>query len=157
MKRIFFTLLLCLLFYQPAEARDWTLYFVDQLETIGTGEDAYEAYVLGSYNVRPAQVVKLISVTGTDLFIYTTKKASIAADAYTIPEFVGFGYTDIITRLTLGLGNAGTINQVKYMIGAHWFSGGEWYFGNIHQWETAGSSEPVWFGRYRGILGVDTQ
>ena len=157
MKRIFFTLLLCLLFYQPAEARDWTLYFVDQLETIGTGEDAYEAYVLGSYNVRPAQVVKLISVTGTDLFIYTTKKASIAADAYTIPEFVGFGYTDIMTRLNLGMSNAATVNQAKYMIGAHWFIAGEWHFGNIHDWEAAGSLEPVWFGRYRGILGVDTQ
>ncbi|GAG60760.1 unnamed protein product, partial [marine sediment metagenome] len=85
-----------------------------------------------------------------------TGSNTLAAEAYNFSEFRGFGYADMIWRVALGIGN-GTALEMKYVAGAHWFTGGEWYFGNIHDWEDAGSPEPVWFGRYRGIFGVDIE
>lgn len=43
----------------------------------------------------------------------------------------------------------------KYMVGAHWYVGGEWHFGNCHGWEAAGSPSQVYFTRIRDIFGVD--
>ncbi len=135
----------------------WNLFFIAQPENIGTVEEPVEGYVLGTHKVPKDHVVVVKTVGNNDMFIYITGNNTLALEAYALPEFRGFGYTDMIWRIACGLSNAGSQNEMKYVTGAHWRDGGEWHVGNIHDWEAAGSPEPMWFGRYRGILGVDIE
>lgn len=154
MKKLFLlaTILIFLLVSAPVFA--WNLFFIDQLEDIGGGE---MGFVLGEHKVSQSSVVIVKTVGATSMFIYSTKDNALAAEAYNLPEFRGFGYIDMVTRIAEELSNAGTWNEIKYITGAHWWNGGKWQFGNIHEWETAGSPEPVWFGKYRDILGLDIE
>lgn len=132
----------------------WNLFFIAQEQDLGEGE---MGFVLGTHNVPTSSVVVVQTVGALSMFIYVTNNNDLALEAYALPEFRGFGYTDMIWRIASGLSNAGTANEMKYVTGAHWVVGGEWFFGNIHDWEAAGSPEPMWFGRYRGIMGVDIE
>ena len=69
-------------------------------------------------------------------------------------EFRGFGYVDMVMRLAQGL-SSGTLNELEYMTGAHWYDGGEWHFGDVKDWKAAGSPSSVYFTRLRDIMGVD--
>ena len=140
--------------------KSWNLFFIAELENIGTESEPVEGFVLGTHEVPKSSVVIIQTVGNFSMFIYITQKASLAEEAYTLPEFRGFGYADMVWRIAKGLSNAGTLNEMEYVAGAHWFIPGEdggWMFGNIHEWDAAGSPEPVWFGRYRDIMGVDIE
>ena len=161
MRKLFvlFTIGIILLFASPVLA--WNLFFIDQLENIAPGGDPEElGFVLGFHKVSQSRVVIVKKVGANYMFIYPSVSSGLAQEAYSLPEFRGFGYTDMIWRIATGLSNAGTLVEMKYITGAHWWAAGPeggWHFGNIHEWEGAGSPEPVWFGRYRGILGVDIE
>ena len=138
----------------------WNLFFIAELENIGTEDGPVEGFTLGTRKVPKSSVVIVQTVGALSMFIYITKSNALANEAYSIPEFRGFGYADMIWRIATGLTNAGTLNEMKYIAGAHWWLPGEdggWRFGNIKEWEAAGKPEPVWFGKYRDILGVDIQ
>lgn len=162
MKRLFtLSTLLCIFFFATS-ALAWNLFFVDQLENIAPpGEDEVMGFVLGEHKVSQSSVVIIKNVGVNYMFIYVTGSNALAQEAYAFPEFRGFGYTDMIWRIATGLANAGTQTEMKYITGAHWWvAAGEdsgWHFGNIHEWQAAGSLEPVWFGRYRGIFGLDIE
>ena len=131
----------------------WKLFFIAEPVDDGNGNITY---TVGEYTVSKSKVVVMASEGAYDLFCYVTANGGIASNAYTMDEFVGLnGPIDIVTRAWKGLSNAATVNQVKHMIGAHWFSAGEWHFGDIHAWETAGELEPMYFQSFRKILGVD--
>ncbi|MDA3834500.1 MAG: hypothetical protein PF495_14030, partial [Spirochaetales bacterium] len=49
----------------------------------------------------------------------------------------------------------GPSDEIEYLTGAHWYSGGEWHFGNVKDWKAAGSPDAVWFGQLREIMGVN--
>ena len=153
------TMALCLC-ATPALA--WNLFFIDQLENIANpGEDEVMGFWLGWHRVHPSQVVIIKTVGNNHMFIYTTKNNALAQEAYNLPEFRGFGYVDMVTRIAEGLDNAGTWNEIKYITGAHWWippageEPGYWVFGNVKEWTDAGKPEPVWFSRYRDILGIN--
>ena len=137
------------------------LFFLAQLENIADPEeDEVMGFVLGEHKISKDSVVIIQTVGEISMFIYTTKNNNLALEAYSLPKFRGLGYIDMIWRIALGLSNAGTLNEMKYITGAHWWVPGEeggWMFGNIHEWEAAGSIEPVWFGKYRDILGVNIE
>ena len=154
MKRLFLLFVTLFLLSLNTSTLGWNLFFIDQLEDIGDGE---MGFVLGEYKLTQSQVVTVKTVGANHMFIYVTENSGLVVVAYTLPEFRGFGYADMIWRIAVGLSNAGTLAEMKYVGGAHWYTGGEWHFGSIHEWETAGSLEPVWFGRYRGIFGVDIE
>jgi len=154
-------LLLVVLIASPASAKKWTCFFVDQEEDIDPGPDTVLGFILdpGGPNetaIPTSNVVIVKTVGANSMFIYTTQNLSIANKAYQMAEFRGFGYVDMVMRIAQGLGS-GTLNEIEYITGAHWYTGGEWHFGNIKDWDSAGNPEPVWFGRYRGILGVEIQ
>ena len=154
MRKLFLFTVMSMVLFFSVSAFAWNLFFIDQLEDIGEGE---MGFVLGEYKLSQSDVVIVKSVGANYMFIHCTKNSGLAAEAYTLPEFRGFGYIDMVTRIAEGLSNAGTWNEIKYITGAHWWSGDEWHFGDIHEWETAGSLEPVWFGKYRDILGVNIE
>ena len=160
MKKLFSLTTILILVLFPAPVFAWNLFFIDPLEDIGDGE---MGFVLGEHKVSQSSVVIVKTVGASSMFIYSTKDNALAAEAYNLPEFRGFGYIDMVTRIAEGLNNAGTWNEIKYITGAHWWippAGadlGYWMFGNIHEWETAGSPEPVRFGKYRDILGLDIE
>lgn len=142
----------------------WNLFFIDQLENIADpGDPEVMGFVLGEHKVHPSQVVIVKTVGASSMFIYTTKSNVLASEAYSMSEFRGFGYIDMVTRIAEGLSNAGTWAEIKYITGAHWWvpaSGGEsgyWMFSNVKEWQDAGNPEPVWFGRYRDILGINIE
>lgn len=158
----FLLILIFLFIASPAFA--WNLFFIDQAENIALqDEDEVMGFVLGTHKVPKTSVVIIKTVGANSMFIYTTKSNSLALEAYSLPEFRGFGYIDMVTRIAKGLDNAGIWNEIKYITGAHWWvpaSGedpGYWAFGNVKDWETVGSPEPVWFGKYRDIMGIDLQ
>ena len=131
----------------------WKLFFIAQPQT---DEEDNVTYEVGEYTVPRSKVTVMASEAGYDLFCYVTTDNTLANDAYTADEFIGVNSPqDILARVYLGLDNATTVNRVKYLLGAHWRSDGEWHFGNIHDWDDAGNPEPVWFGSYRKILGVE--
>jgi len=138
----------------------WILFFIAEREVLGQDEEENDimGYKLGpdDHEVLPNQVIELKNVGSTYLFKYITKNDSVANQVKDWPEFRGFGYTDCVMRIALGLSN-GTLAEIKHMTGAHWFTGGEWHFGSAKDWEDAGSPDQVWFGHLRGILGVEVQ
>lgn len=144
---------------QAQAAKTWTLFFMSQQEIISQVDGVTTmGYKLGPDDtvVQISQVVNLLTVGQQHCIIYTTDNLSIASMVRTWPEFMGFNYTDMIMRITLGLGTGDiTIDHVKYITGAHWYTGGEWYFGSVVDWVTAGSPVNVWFGPFRQILGAN--
>ena len=164
MRRLFLLLVVLALFAFTAPALAWNLFFIDQMENISaSGEDEVMGFVLGTHKVPASRVVIVKTVGASSMFIYITKSNALAVEAYSLPEFRGFGYVDMVTRIAEGLANAGTWGEIKYITGAHWWCppvGGEpgyWLFGNVKEWEAAGSAEPVWFGRFRDILGCNIE
>jgi len=142
----------------------WKLFFIAQPQIANEGqEDEFTYYQLGTYQVSKSQVVVFQTDSGYDLFCYVTQNSTLANYAYSLPEFIGVNSpTDVVARYTLGLSNAATVAQMKKIIGARWWvpyvdeeNPAHWAFGNIEEWQTAGSPEPVWFGSYRKILGVE--
>lgn len=162
MRKLWILILLAvMLVASPVWARKWTCFFIDQEETIGTPPDDYQGFIVdpGGPNetiIRKDAVVIVKTVGANSMFIYTTQNPAIANKAYQVPEFRGFGYVDMVMRIAQGLGS-GTLNEIEYITGAHWWDGTAWNFGNIKDWDDAGNPEPVWFGRYKGILGVEIQ
>jgi len=158
MKKLFLLFVTLFLLSLNTSALGWNLFFIDQLEDISEPGDPEEmGFVLGEHKLSQSDVVIVKNVGANYMFIHCTKNSGLAAEAYNLPEFRGFGYIDMVTRIAEGLSNAGTWNEIKYITGAHWYSDDEWHFGDIHEWETAGSPEPVWFGKYRDILGVNIE
>ena len=164
MKRLFLLLTILMLFLFATPVLAWNIFFIDQVENIAeVGEDEVLGFVLGERKIPASSVVIVKTVGASSMFIYTTKSSALAVEAYNLPEFRGFGYVDMVTRITEGLSNAGTWNEIKYITGAHWWvpaAGGEpgyWMFSNVKEWQDAGSPEPVWFGRYRDILGINIE
>ena len=157
MKKLLLTLALVLLFAAPVSA--WNLFFVAQQEVVGQseGEDVY-GYKLGPDDkiVIPSQVTVIQQVGANYCFVYITNNNALALEVKDWPEFRGFGYTDFIWRIALGL-SSGNLAEAKYMSGAHWYVGGEWHFGTIKQWEDAGSPPIVYFSRLRDFFGIDMQ
>jgi len=154
MKRLI--ILLSVVFLFPISANAWNLFFIAQQEVIGQveGQDVY-GYKLGPADtiVQLNQVVNIKTVGNTHMILYITKNNSIANQCKDWAEFRGFGYTDMIMRVAQGLSN-GTLNEIEYITGAHWYAGGEWHFGNIKDWKAAGSPTSVWFGKLRDIYDV---
>ena len=146
-----------LLIASPAFA--WNLFFIAEQEVIGQSEgvDVY-GYRLGPDDtvVQLRQVVDYYQVGNTHLFLYTGASDSIANLCKDWSEFRGFGQIDMVMRLAQGLSN-GTLNELEYITGAHWYAGGEWHFGNVKDWKTAGSPTAVYFTRFRDIMGLDLQ
>jgi len=134
----------------------WNLFFIAQQEVIGQqeGQDVY-GYKLGPEDtiVQLNQVVNIKTVDANHMILYITKNNSIANECKDWTEFRGFGYTDMVMRVAQGLSN-GTLNEIEYITGAHWYTGGEWHFGSVKDWKTAGSPATVWFGKLRDIYGV---
>lgn len=158
MKRLFTLFTLGVVFFFATSALAWNLFFIDQLEDISLpGEEEVMGFVLGGHKIPASSTVIVKTVGASSMFIYTTSSTPLAQEAYSLPEFRGFGYVDMVTRIAEGLANAGTWNEIKYITGAHWFTGGDWFFGSVKEWIDAGRIEPVWFGRYRNILGRDLE
>lgn len=134
-----------------------TLFFIAQQEVIGqdNGEDVY-GYKLGpsSLTVELGRVVELEVVGANHLFMYPGASDALADQVKGWSEFRGLGYIDMAMRLLYGLSPVSQ-TELKYMTGAHWFTGGEWHFGNCHDWEAAGSPAQVKFGKLRDLLGVE--
>ncbi len=139
----------------------FTLFFIAQKTSWPDGEGGtIEGFELGpsDQKVPLAAVVVLKHVANTYLFSAVVGPA-LASEIVTTPwdEFRATGhqmnaYVDFAMRIALGL-SGGTLAELKYMIGARWFVGGEWYSGDVHAWETAGSPADVMFGPGRQILG----
>ena len=163
MKKLFLLLTILILFLFAAPVLAWNLFFIDQMENIAPpGEDEVLGFVLGEHKIAASRVVIVKTVGASSMFIYTTKDNSLAVEAYCLPEFRGFGYVDMVTRIAEGLSNAGTWNEIKYITGAHWWvppstEPGHWMFASVKEWQDAGSPEPVWFGRYRDILSINIE
>ena len=163
MKRLFTLLTILIFFLFAAPVFAWNLFFIDQVENIAPpGEPEGLGFVLGGHKIAASRVVIVKTVGASSMFIYTTKDTALAVKAYGLPEFRGFGYVDMVTRIAEGLSNAGTWNEIKYITGAHWgvpptTEAGHWMFSSVKEWQDAGSPEPVWFGRYRDILGINIE
>jgi len=134
-----------------------TLFFIAQQEVIGQqdGQDVY-GYKLGPEDVivQLRQVTQLDHVGANYLFMYTGASDALADEVKDWTEFRGLGFVDMAMRLLYGLSPISQ-TELKYMVGAHWYVGGEWHFGNCHGWEAAGSPSQVYFTRIRDIFGVD--
>lgn len=142
----------------------WKLFLIAQPQIANEGQpDEYTYYQVGTQEITKSQTVLFGSDSGYDLFCYVTQNESVANYAYSQSEFIGVNSPlDIVARYTLGLSNAATVAQMKRITGARWWvpyvdeeNPAHWEFGNILDWEAGGSLEPVWFGSYRKILGVE--
>lgn len=157
MKLRLIVLTLVILIFTVVPASAWNLMFIAQQEVIGQvdGEDVY-GYKLGPEDqiVQTHQVVDLKTVGANHLFLYITDSNALANVVKDWSEFRGFGYVDAVMRIAQGLSN-GTLNEIEYMTGAKWYTGGEWHFGNVKDWKDAGSPAQVYFTRLRDVLGVD--
>ena len=161
MKKLVIILGLVLLIATPASA--WNLFFIAQQEVIGQdaeGQDIY-GYKLGPTDtiVRLNKTWPIKNVGNTYFFMIVVKNSALASEIITTPwtEFRAIGqgsnpYMDFAMRIALGL-SGGTLNELKYIVGVEWYSGGEWHHGDVHEWEAAGSPSNVMFGPVRGILG----
>jgi len=134
----------------------WKLFFKSQQEVID-GEGTL-GYKLGpdDYIVQVEQVMDILTVGSYHCILYVTDNTAIANLCKDWDEFMGFGYIDMVMRVAQGLSNV-TLNDIEYLTGAHWYTGGEWHFGSIKDWKTAGSPTTVWFSKFRDIMGVDLQ
>ena len=134
----------------------WKLFFKCEQETID-GEGTL-GYKLGPENtiVQIHQVIDILTVSTYHCILYITDNTTLAAKVKDFPEFMGFSYIDMVMRIAQGLSNV-TLSDVEYLTGAHWYSGGEWHFGNIKDWKAAGSPDAVWFGKFREILGANLE
>jgi len=157
MKKLLITLGLVLLLATPASA--WNLFFIAQLEVVGQqeGEDIY-GYKLGPDDTIVLQKnVWLIKTVGANhCFVYITDNNALALAVKDWDEFRGFGYVDAAWRVALGLSN-GTLNELKYQTGAHWYTGGEWHDGTIIEWQNAGSPAIVYFTKLRGLFNLELE
>jgi len=137
----------------------WKLFFKAEQEIIGQvdGVDVM-GYKLGpdDHIVQTDQVTDILQVSSYHCILYITDSDSIANLCKDWNEFMGFGYTDMVMRVAQGLSNL-TLSDIEYLTGAHWYSDGEWHFGNVKDWKAAGSPEAVWFGRIRDFMGIDLQ
>jgi len=135
----------------------WKLFFKAQQEVIDA-EEGTLGYKLGpnDYVVQLNEVVDILTVGNIHCIMYSTNDSSIANLVKDWDEFMGFGYIDMVMRIAQGLSKV-TLDEIEYLSGAHWYSGGEWHFGNIKDWKAAGSPTSVWFGKYRDIMGMDLQ
>ena len=140
--------------------KKWALFFKAQQEPIGQDEEENDimGYKLGpdDHIVQTSQVVDILTVGNYHCILYVTENTAIVNRVKDWPEFLGFGYTDIVMRLAQGLSNA-TLSDIEYLTGAHWFKDGEWHFGNVKNWKAAGSPDGVWFGKLRDVMGMDLQ
>ena len=140
----------------------WKVAFIAQKESWVEGDETVEGFKLGpsDYKVRLPQAFILASQGNTYFFMVFNAGKSQALTAYDWDEFRGVGqtiadcYKDVVARVAAGVGN-GTLNEIKYMIRAHYKVGGEWTSGNIHDFETAGSPEPVYFTNLIDMFGVE--
>lgn len=141
-------------------AKKWKVAFIAQKETLSDGET--EGFKLGpsDYELPLSQVFPLTNQGNTYFFMVFNANKNQALITYNWNEFRGIGesitdcYKDTIARVAAGIGN-GTLNEVKYMIRANYKVGGEWTSGNIHDFETAGSPEPVYFTNLIDMFGVE--
>jgi len=146
--------LFIMLFAAPAFG--WNLFFVAQQETLSDGLTT--GYKLGptNYELPVAQVLNVKTVGTTHMFMYHTQDDSIANVVKDWSEFRGFGYIDMVMRVAQGLSN-GTLSEIEYVTGAHWYTGGSWHFGTVKDWKAAGSPVQVWFGKYIDIFGMEIE
>jgi len=135
----------------------WKLFFKAKQEVIDQvdGDDAM-GYKLGpnDHIVQISQVVDILQVASYHCILYVTDNTSIANQVKDWDEFMGFGYIDMVMRVAQGLSDI-PLSDIEYLTGAHWYSGGEWHFGNVKNWKAAGSPEAVWFGKLRDVMGID--
>jgi len=134
----------------------WKMFFKAQQEVIDA--EGTLGYKLGpsDHIVQTHEVVDILTVGSYHCILYVTDNTAIANQVKDWDEFMGFGYTDLIMRFAQGLSNV-TLSDIEYLTGSHWYSGGEWHFGNVKEWKAAGSPSAVWFGKLRDIMGVDLQ
>ena len=166
MKKLLLSLLITAIVLSASQAfaaKKWQLYFKAQQEIVAVldGENVL-GYKLGPNDtiVQTNQVIDILQIGNIHCILYLTDNISIASQVRTWTEFMGFGYTDMIWRIALGLGPDGgpTLDHVKYLTGAHWYLNGEWHFGSIKDWEAI---DPlplnVYFGPIRQIMGIPLQ
>jgi len=166
MKKLFCSLLILTLLFSASQvfaAKKWSLFLKAQQEVIGQveGKDVM-GYKLGPNDliVQTSQVVDVLQVANYHLILYITDNTALAAKVKDWDEFFGFGYIDAIMRVAQGLSNV-TLSDIEYITGSHWYSGGEWHFGNVKAWKAdidPATNLPyttVYFGRLRDIMGVD--
>ncbi len=134
----------------------WKLFFKCKQEAID-GEGTL-GYKLGpdDHIVQTHQVVDILQVASYHCILYVTDNTAIANQVKDWDEFMGFSYIDMVMRIAQGLSNV-TLSDIEYLTGAHWYSGGEWHFGNVKDWKAAGSPTTVWFGKFRDIMGIDLE
>jgi len=146
-------------FKENFNMKKWTIFLKAKQEVIGQqdGEDVM-GYKLGptNYIVQLHQVVNILTVGSYHCILHMTDSSSIANLVKDWPEFMGFGYTDMVMRIAQGLSQV-TLSDIEYLTGAHWFTGGEWHFGNVKDWKAAGSPTTVWFGKYRDVMGLSLE
>jgi len=134
------------------------LFFKAELQT---DEDDNKFYVINGTNIPKSKTVFFAEDDGDDIFCLVTNDKDFVNSAYDTDDFLGSGNPfDMVMRNMLKLEKRGTkLKELKYVIGAHWIENiaGEdvQRFGNVHDWENAGELEPVKFGPFRKILGVD--
>lgn len=140
----------------------WKVAFIAQKETWVDGESEVEGFKLGpsDYKIPLSQAFVVANHLNTYFFMVFNADLNEALIAYNWDEFRGAGqkisdcYKDVLARVILGIGH-GTINEVKYMIRAHYSVGGNLVSSNIHDFETAGSPEPCYFTNLIDLFGVE--
>lgn len=135
----------------------WQIYFKAQQEVIGQvdGVDVM-GYKIGTDDIilKTKQVTNIITVGNYHCILFLTDSQSLAAKARSMPEFMGFGNMDMVWRIFYDMTDM-TINDLKYLAGAHWLVDNEWKRGSIKDWEDAGKPPDVVFLPQREILGIN--
>ena len=158
MKKCMLSLLVLVMVFSASQAfaDKWQIYFKVQEEVIGQvdGVDIM-GYKIGPNDIilQLHQVTNIITVGNYHCVLYLTDSTALASKARAMPEFMGFGYTDMVWRIVFTMSDM-NVSDIKHITGAHFFVDGEWHFGSIVDWEAAGSPPDVYFGPLRKILGI---
>jgi len=166
MKKVLLSLMVIAIVLSASQvfaAKKWKLFFKAKQEVIDQveGKDVL-GYKLGpnNYVVQISKVVNILTVGPYHCILYITDSTAIANKVKDWDEFMGFGYIDMVMRVAQGLSDI-PLSDIEYLTGAHWFSEGEWHFGNVKNWKAdidPATNLPyttVYFGRLRDIMGVD--
>jgi len=161
MKKIVIAIILILALSPASALAKWKVAFIAQREVINaeTGELGYK---LGpsDYILHTSEVFHITKQGNNYFFMYFSATKSQVLTSYEWNEFRGVGetiadcYKDILARVAVGMGS-GTLNEVKYMIRAHYKVDDEWTSGTIHDFEAAGSPEPCYFTNLIDLYGVE--
>ena len=120
-----------------------------------TDVDENKFYIINGTDIPKSKTVFFAEDDGDDIFCLVTNDKDFVSSAYNTDEFLATGSPlDLAVRHALKFKDT-KLKELKYLIGARWPGVEGNVFGNVHDWEAAGKPEPVKFGPFRKILGVD--